>query len=200
MKRNQGAVLLARTGLAQEVVAAVVGKSRVTVSNWMNARKRPDEASRAVLAERYGIPVTAWDEEPPKRAPKASPVSPLAPVAPSSPILAHGAGHGATVPDQVLSMADELMGDLRQGLDELRKDSDALPLEKARVRASLGQTLAILGKMTGAFDLGARFFKLPLWREVEQALARGLAGHPEAAAAVAAELRRVEMESGYKRT
>lgn len=197
MKRNQGAVLLARTGLAQDVIASVVGKSRVTVSNWVNAKKRPDDGARKVLEERYGIPVTAWDEEPPKRAPRAAPSSPSVPVA-YHPSVAPG--FSPTVPDQVLSMADELMGDLRQGLEELRKDSDALPLEKARVRASLGQTLALLGKVTGAFDLGSRFFKLPLWREVEQALARGLAGHPEAAAAVAAELRRVETESGYKRT
>lgn len=189
MRRNNGAVLLARTGQTQDAIAAEVGVSRVAVSHWMTGTKRPSGASRKVLAERFRVPIEAWDEEAPKRKARAATAAPdlAAPEA------------ARPVPDGVLAMADELMADIRHGLDELRQDPDALPLEKARVRASLGQTLAILGKVTGAFDLGSRFFRLPIWREIEGALGRGLAGHPEAAAAVARELRRVESESGYKR-
>jgi hypothetical protein len=55
--------------------------------------------------------------------------------------------------------------------------------------ASLSQTLVALAKVSGQMDLGARLFKLPIWKRVEKALERGLAGYPEAAASVARELR-----------
>ena len=203
--RSQGAVLLVRTGQTQDAIAAEIGVSRVAVSHWMAGTKRPAAPARKLLAERFKVPVEAWEQDAAKARGRAAPGE------------AEGGGaktkarkaaellqaveelRPAAAPDGVLALADELMADLREGLDELRKDDEALPLEKARVRASLGQTLAILGKVTGAFDLGSRFFRLPIWRQIEGALGRGLAGHPEAAAAVARELRRVEAESGYKR-
>lgn len=201
--RNHGAVLLSRTGQSQDSIALELGVSRVAVSLWMRGASRPssrpaagrERSAREVLAERYGIPVSAWDEEPPKKAPAStsSTAAKLSP-APEAPAPARPAA-----PDDALALADELMGDVQRGIRELREDPEALPLEKARVLASLGQTLAVVAKVTGAFDLGSRIFRLPIWKEIEAALSRGLAGHPEAAAAVARELRRTEAEAGYKR-
>ncbi len=191
-----------RTGQTQDAIAAEIGVSRVAVSHWMAGTKRPLPPARKLLAERFKVPVEAWEVDAAKargRAPEAEGAKPKARRRGAELLQAVEELRPAAAPDGVLALADELMADLREGLDELRKDDEALPLEKARVRASLGQTLAILGKVTGAFDLGSRFFRLPIWRQIEGALGRGLAGHPEAAAAVARELRRVEAESGYKR-
>jgi hypothetical protein len=48
--------------------------------------------------------------------------------------------------------------------------------------------------MTGQFELGTQLFKLPIWKRIEEALAEGLAGYPDAAASVGRALRRVESE------
>jgi transcriptional regulator with XRE-family HTH domain len=199
-------VLLVRTGQTQDAIAAEIGVSRVAVSHWMAGTKRPAAPARKLLAERFKVPVEAWEQDAAKARGRAAPGEAEDGGAKTRTrnkaaelLQAVEELRRPAAPDGVLALADELMADLREGLDELRKDDEALPLEKARVRASLGQTLAILGKVTGAFDLGSRFFRLPIWRQIEGALGRGLAGHPEAAAAVARELRRVEAETGYKR-
>ena len=84
-------------------------------------------------------------------------------------------------------MADNLL----RGLED---DAEAFPLEKARVMNSVAATFSLISKLNGDFNLGSRFFKLPIWRSIEKALEAGLRGHPEAAAAVARELRRAECE------
>lgn len=194
MARNYGAVLLTRTGQKQDAIAVAVERSRVTVSNWMNGRKKPDvETARPRLLELYGIPLDAWDQDPPEAPRKArTTMTDLAPIGASSLL--------STAPDVVLQRAERLGAMVDELVEQVQDDPEAVPLEKARVMGAAAQTLALLSKLLGQFDLGTRFFRLPMWREVERALERGLTGHPEAAAAVARELRRVEAESGYKRT
>lgn len=84
------------------------------------------------------------------------------------------------------------LGSMAVGLlDGLEADEESFPLEKARVMSSVAGTAALVSKMNGDFDLGARLFKTPIWKKIEAALAAGLEGHPAAAASVARELRRL---------
>lgn len=188
MARNAGSIALNRTGQTQEAIAAAVGVTHATVSNWMNGRKKPKPDKRALLEEKFGVPRDAWDEAP-KRTPRAA----VTAAAPSQPLR-------EVTPDTVLEQAAHLEREARQLFDDIKADPESTPLERAKVMNSVTQTLALIAKMTGQFDLGARIFRLPVWRDIERALERGLNGHPEAAAAVGRELRLVEQASGYKRT
>ena len=191
MARSQGSVALRRRvgrELSQEAVASAVGVSRVTVSNWMNGTKRPAPAKRDRIRELYGIEPSSWDAAPAK-VPKADAPPPL---------RAPGETREVT-PDSVLEQAADLERRARVLLEDLDNDAEATPLERAKVMNSVTQTLALIAKITGQFDLGQRFFRLPVWREIERALERGLHGHPDAASAVGRELRLVEQASGYKR-
>lgn len=83
-------------------------------------------------------------------------------------------------------MVEELERMAREYLEELR-GADLNPLAKARCMSAFAVTLRELDKWTGA-----TFFKLPIWPRILDALRAGLDGHPEAAAAVAREMRKVD--------
>jgi transcriptional regulator with XRE-family HTH domain len=184
-------VLLARTGQTQDSIAAAVGVSRPAVAQWLSGTTRPNKKeTREKLLALYGIPVDSWDE--PARAKRAEATTP-APV--SAPVSA-----GSSVPDGVLGKAKMLEDMAHDMLRDLRADTEAFPLEKAKVMNSIAGTLALIAKLNGDFDLGQRMFKLPVWRRIEAALATALASYPEAAAAVGRELRKVEAENSYERT
>ncbi len=191
MARSNGALLLARSGRTQETVAAESGCSRAAVGHWMSGTRRPNPAARKLLEERYSIPAGSWDEWPPKRRAAAA--------AAASPPPEGAPGRTPATPDSVLLRAAQLETRVDRLFAKLDEDVGALPLEEARVIAAIAHTLGLLGKLTGQFDLGSRIFRLPVWREIERAIERGLEGHKEAAAAVARELRRVEEETGYRR-
>lgn len=178
MSRSHGAILLTRTGQTQDEIAERVGVSRVAVSHWMNGGTLPKPKKRDELLEAYGIPATAWDEEPArKERPPSSPPMPAALTA---------------VPDGVLPKAAKLEEMALRLMTELQDDLDSPPLERAKVMSSVAQTLSLLAKLTGQFDLGAQLFQLPTWKRIELALERALDKHPEAARDVAEELRRIE--------
>lgn len=202
MARSRGAVMLGRTGQTQDDIGAVVGVSRAAVAQWMNGSTRPGRPAREKLLATYGIPAEAWDES--ARKPKAPPSeipdgAPLEPTASPSQLPSAPAPSPDPVPDGVLGKAKMLEDMAHDMLLDLRADTEAFPIEKARVMASIAQTLNLLAKLTGQFELGARIFKLPVWKRIEQAAEKALANHPEAAAAFAGELRAVEKENTYER-
>lgn len=200
MARSRGALLLGRTGQTQDDIGAVVGVSRAAVAQWMNGSTRPGRPAREKLLATYGIPSEAWDESArkPKAPPSETPVgsAPLEP--PALPPPAQAPDPDA-VPDGVLGKAKMLEDMAHDMLRDLRADTEAFPLEKAKVMNSIAGTLNLLAKLTGQFELGARLFKLPVWKRIEQAAEKALAKHPEAAAALAGELRAVEKENTYER-
>jgi transcriptional regulator with XRE-family HTH domain len=186
-KRNQGAVTLARTGETQEEIAAALGVSRAAVGYWIAGTKKPLKAKREALAARYRIPVEAWDETA-KAKPGAKPA-----VTAESLKAAAGEARAAVAAGcdsrELFARLSTMAGEL---LTTLENDPESYPLEKARVMASVAGTAKMIGQSNGEFDLGARLFQLPIWREVRKALAAGLRGHPAAALAVARELRKLD--------
>lgn len=189
-KRNQGAVTLARTGETQEEIAAALGVSRAAVGYWIAGTKKPLKAKREALAARYRIPVDAWDETA-KTKPAAKPAA-VAVTAESLKAAAtevRAAVASGCDSRELFARLSTMAGEL---LTTLENDPESYPLEKARVMASVAGTAKMIGQSNGEFDLGARLFQLPIWREVRKALAAGLTGHPAAAAAVARELRKLD--------
>ena len=197
MKRSKGAVRLARTGETQDEIATAIGVSRAAVGYWINGAKKPGPAKRALMVERYKIGAEEWDEEAKvaRATTKRAEPAELPPVTVRELELATGEAraamaNGAGTFDTLAIVAR--LGSMAVGLlDGLEADEESFPLEKARVMSSVAGTAALVSKMNGDFDLGARIFKLPIWKQIEKALAAGLAGHPVAAASVARELRRL---------
>ena len=183
MARSRGATLLARTGQTQEEIAGRVGVSHVAVHHWLTGTTKPAGKKRVILLEHYGIPEAAWDEGGAKKAP----------VSPSIEAPSRDAG---LIPEGVLGKAAYLEERAYRLLVSLDEDETATPLEQGKVMASVATTLNLLARLTGQFELGARLFKLPIWKRIEKGLEVGLTGHPKAAAAVARELRRLEDEFG----
>lgn len=200
MKRSKGAVRLARTGETQDEIATAIGVSRAAVGYWINGTKKPGPSKRALMAERYKIGAEEWDEEAKaaRATAKAAPAAVPAAVTvreleratgEAREALASGPG-GPGMFDTLAIVAR--LGSMAVGLlDGLEADEESFPLEKARVMSSVAGTAALVSKMNGDFDLGARLFKTPIWKKIEAALAAGLEGHPAAAASVARELRRL---------
>ncbi len=190
-QRSRGSVLLSRVTETQEQIAETCSVSRVAVSQWKTGQTKPSKPKRAVLFETYGITPTAWDEEPiagETTMPRSKRRAPKVPTGIALPRPEIQIPEGAIAKAQALeSMAFSLL----VGLTE---DTESPPLERAKVMASIVPTLALLAKLTGQFELGARLFRLPIWKRIEAALAAGLRGHPKAAVACARELRAVEEE------
>ncbi len=184
-QRSHGAILLARTAQTQDAIAEKVSVSRVAVSQWRSGATKPAPKKRAVLLEQFGIPIAAWDDVPKKSQKKSVPAEPTPPPAPLA----------ERIPGDVIGKARMLE---EMALEQMRDLQDpelgVTPLEKAKVMASVAATLNLLAKLTGQFDLGARLFRLPIWKRIEKALEEGLRGHPKAAAAVARSLREAAQE------
>lgn len=182
MARNQGARALARTGETQESIGTKLGVSRVSVCHWLAGETKPNKERRREIESQFGVAPHLWDQEVTKSPTMAAP-KPEASTMPDD-----------GIPDGVLGKNRFLEEMAHQMLVELKNDGSATYLEKAKVMNSVAATLKLIAQVTGQFELGSRLFKLPVWKRIEEALYRGLEGHPEAALAVAAELRRVESE------
>ncbi len=192
--RNRGAVLLTRTAQAQEAIGQAIGVSRVAVSHWQNGTTKPAPAARKKMRKEYGIPEDAWDED--ANAELAGLYGKHCAevrAQPSEPELVED-----EIPEGVLGKARFIESVLYGMLLKARRDDGMVPLERAKVMASCTATLAHLAKITGQYELGSRLFKLPVWKRIEQAHEKALAKHPEAAAALATELRALDSENTYK--
>lgn len=175
--RSKGSAGLARTGLSQQDIGArVAAKTKKTVSHvavgkWLRGESKPDPDKRAALKKLFGIEPTSWDEAGETK---------------SKPEPAHKKT-GRTVepiPEGVAGKAQWLEKRVHNLMSELETDAESTPLERARVMASLASTLNLIAKITGQMDLGARFFQLPMWKNVERAIEAALEKYPDAAAAV----------------
>ena len=177
-QRSRGALALARTGKSQTDIAAIAEVSHVAAGKWLNGTTKPVPAKRDILHEKLGIAPTLWDEYPEEKPKKTA-----APTAAAK-----------REPGDVMSKAGELESMVHDLLEEVRNDARSTPLERAKVMASAAQTLGLIAKLTGQFDLGSRVMQTPIWSAIKRALKTALESHPDAAAAVARELRKLEAE------
>lgn len=177
-ERSQGAFELSRLALTQEQIAAKLGRKQEQVSRWVNGQLRPSKATRAAMFVAFGIRPEAWDE-----LAKGSPLqeAPQAPAAPDE----------ALDDKSVRARAERLQRMLDAQLGQLERDTQATPLERAKVMSSVAATLKVLGAITGeAQEIGeSRILRLPAWRRIEDALIEALRPWPEAARAAAETLR-----------
>jgi len=168
--------MLARSSKTQIQLAKELGVSRITLGKWMNGQATPASERREAIARVLGIPAEEW-VEPAKGALKAVPKS----EAPKSEIP-RGAYDKAMMLED---MAARLM-------EQVRDDPTSTPFEKARMLPKIAFTLRELQKIT---DVRIVIFRLPIWKQIKLALKAGLTGHPEAAEAVARELRKLDTEA-----
>ncbi len=61
-RRSRGAVLVARLGLDQVVIARRCGVVRSTVGHWTTGTRKPSDTHRVILRDVYGVPIEAWIE------------------------------------------------------------------------------------------------------------------------------------------
>ena len=61
-RRTRGAVMLSAVPGSVRALAARLGASRTSVSDWRSGRTLPSEELRAMLESVCGIPLRAWDE------------------------------------------------------------------------------------------------------------------------------------------
>lgn len=163
--RNQGALLLAKSGKTHRSIAEKVGVVRTSVTQWMSGDTTPLPAKRVLLHEYYGIPIETWDQD-------------IVPSVRPSEIRVSARG---TV--DVYTKAERLEGLVEDIMTSIETDTELTATEKARALQACGQTLRNVAYLTG-HDLNVRMFHTPLWRRVEHALVVALEGHPEASGAV----------------
>jgi transcriptional regulator with XRE-family HTH domain len=61
VKRNRGAVALARTGLTQEAIGEKVHRAQQTVARWLTEQRKPEASDRALLHDHFNIDPSWWD-------------------------------------------------------------------------------------------------------------------------------------------
>jgi len=169
--RSRGAVLLARSGKTQAVVAQRLKVTEAAVSLWVAGTTRPRAEKRSALFSWLRIPVDAWDEE-------------------------YAAGD-ATAPrdvadDDVEPLDESEDARIARLVDDIWHDESATPLERAKVLA-LVETMR--DKKAKRLRAEARHLtQLPEWERVRQAIREALSPHPEALRALEAHLERIEDE------
>lgn len=166
--RSRGAVLLALLEVPHGDIATMVGVTRQSVTSWNTGLKKPSKDQRERLAAAFKIPAEAWDEAPTEAPPAVT----------SGPPVRGVLGTLPEIEKEILSL-----------LESVRNDSEASPIERAKVLASCATSLGILAKFTGEFDYGRHLFRLPIWKLIEKAIRVSLKPYPQAAAALAHELR-----------
>lgn len=155
------------------------------MNRWISGAKKPGPASRAKLAEHYGIAPELWDTA--AKSMKASAKAPAAKSPPPAPPPPPPVTDDAEAAGGAWAMAKSLQRDIKTQLDELFEEGSSwAKAERAQVSSRLATAINVLAKLTGQYDLERRFFDLPSWRMVERELEAALADHPAAAAAVQA--------------
>lgn len=179
MARTKGGVLLARTLKTQGEIAKTIGVSRMSVSKWIAGAGKPSMRKRGDLCAEYEIPEDAWDEPVTSsmRAPRVA-----------APVAEPTSARSSTSPPKATDMIDEVETLTREYIAEIRGLGLGVdPVKKGKCLASAAATLDKLDRWNGA-----TFLKLPIWRRILDALRAGLDGHPDAAASVAREMRKVD--------
>lgn len=191
-QRSRGSQALASCGKPQTIVATEMEVSKVTVHHWVSGQKKPSSAKRDAAKKLYGIDPTWWDEKPTKR--KAA-TAPSSPSPEPSKVPASGDGANAEAAGGAFEMARSLQREAQAQLDELKTvGTEWTAGERVRVMQGLAQTINVLSKLTGDYELGRRLTSLPIWKQIEQAIYSALKQHPDAAKAVANALEAIERQ------
>lgn len=165
----------------------------MAVSRWISGDRSPNDAMRILIEAKFSIPIDSW-EQPTGSAYVAPKVAKQPPD-----IVIPTATHESE--SLFVNDNDPIMAEVRtcrllaQALLRDIQSADVTPMERSKVLASALAALERASKLTGENHLsGAKLLKMPFWKRVEKALADGLKGHPEAAAAVERELRKLDEE------
>ncbi len=206
MTVSAGAFALKRTGKTDYAIADEVGVTHQAVTKWRNQTSKPSRVTaRPKLHALYGIPPKAWDE--PHGAAPIVPDLETSGTAPSKPALrSPRARKGGSVPDldvprTLVVVPDSIEGRielvermLRRLLEKADKETDAAPLESAKLLAAATTTLHKLAAMKGELDITRRVLTLPAFKRAVQLITEACRPWPDAAAAIAAALRVAESE------
>lgn len=169
---NQGAQLLKSLGKTQAQIASEVGTSSPAVTQWMTGTTRPVKAMREVLWAKYRVPKESWDR-------------PIEGVSVDD----------APLPEGAFDLEEQLKTLEGSYYRLLRASETGAPLERAKLLNASGSVLAQIAKIRGDdHRVGQRFLKSPEWKRIKEAIERGARGFPEAAAAIARELRALDDE------
>lgn len=172
---SEGAYRLKRLTKPREEIARLCGVTGPAVSQWYSGATRPKRRQRTVLLGAYGIAEHLWDVP---RRPEQQPE----PEADAKPF-------------DLEEKVRRLEQAVNRTLGEL--DTASTPTEAAKLAQSLAGTLLALSKLKAEDPITLRrLWKSDVWRRVEDAHRRALAPHPEAAAALARELRALEGPEG----
>jgi transcriptional regulator with XRE-family HTH domain len=181
VNRTAGARDLARLGKTQAAIALKIGVSRIAVQQWLSGTTRPNDEKRAKICDAFGIAAALWD-------------APLQLRATAEQAIVANGGAFKSTPD-LLSKSKELENMIYKLMDQIDADQAGTHQERSKSMASCTQTLAIIAKLTGQFDLGKRIFQLPQWKQIEKTFEHVLMNYPDAAAALAIELRKLEAQA-----
>lgn len=181
-KRTAGGVALKRTGKTSLQIAKEVGVSKVSVHEWIHGSKSPGQRFQAKMFELYGLEPAWWKLDAPKSDPP-----PSSPTRSSTPNTEAVGG--------AFQMARQLQIQVQAGLESLEDPKQVwAPAEKAQVMQRLANTVNVLAKLTGQYELGKRMLQLPIWKQLESEMFEALKSFPEASKACALRLRKFEKE------
>lgn len=168
-KRSRGAVMLAQVGDSQAEIAAKVKCKREEVSYFQTGSRNPGPMNRTRFKKHYGIPETAWDEEPER--PKAA--------AP------------AAVDESIQGRVDRLQRTIDYFQEAALTDPQMTTRERLAVLGDAIAALRDLARLTGESQeiSEAKLLKLPVLRKIVDDLVRALEPWPDAMRAAGEVLR-----------
>lgn len=157
-KENAGSYALHRCGKTRGELQQLFGWPANTVTHYLQGRQKPGRKRRQQLEAELGIPITAWDQEPPEADAEATTAS---------------------------SSATEQAGRLRRVIDNQLAQLEAggsSAEQSAKLISSLSQSIRNLGSLTGEGGgiTEAKILKSPAWRRIEEALIEALEPYPDA--------------------
>lgn len=161
---------------SRQEIADRIGASKTLVTYLANGDRRPGGDHIASLASEYGIPPSAWDEEPAARA--------LVPTPPDMTALAEQTGDATS---------KALYRMIQEGLASLENDPDLDIIKKAEALKKLCDATVSLAKSTGENALTMqRIAAHPEFQRVVKLIVGAIEPHPE----VLAKVLRVLEEAG----
>ena len=171
---SEAAYRLRRLAKPREEIATLCEVSGPAVSQWLSGATRPGKRQRSALHGAYGIPTDLWDVARPRREEQPSEAS-----------------QQADEPFDLGEKVRRLERAVNRTLGDL--DTSESPTEAAKLAQSLAGTLLALAKLKAEDPITLRrLWKSDVWRRVEDAHRRALRPYPEAAAALARELRALD--------
>lgn len=159
-RRNRGAVMLARIGETQSKIATRTKCTREQICRFQSGERVPGPLNRARFKKEYGIPETAWDEEPTAIAPSQS----------------------GPIDDTI----DGRVARLQRTIDEIQEQVLADPgttrREKLAELKGAIEATGLLAKLTGESQemSEARLIRLPVMRRLVEQLLKALEPWPDA--------------------